>query len=174
MGTETIPSVATLFAEREARLRHEKMVAEQLVRKHREELEEYRKRLDSFELTETFANGLISRIRSAFQDGENELLVTSFPCSICTDDGRAIGNIGEPPINPPSGADQDRHEEPDWLATLPNAARLIFRWWKDNLRNGGFAFSARIINYPGGMPGDVGLFISWPREAVEAPGNPKA
>ena len=39
--------------------------------------------------------------------------------------------------------------------------------WKDNLRAGGFKFEARIINYPGGMPGDVGLFFAWPKDSLE-------
>ncbi len=174
MQADSVLSVATLFAEREARLHRDRMLAENLVRRHKEELEEYRKRLDSFELTETFASGLINRIKIAFQNGENELLIASCPCSFCTDDGRAISNIDEPPINKPTDKDRDQQEEPNWLATLPKGTRPLFRWWKDNLKRGGFAFSARIISYPGGMPGDVGVFISWPHEPAEAPGKPKA
>ena len=33
---------------------------------------------------------------------------------------------------------------------------------------GGFKFQARIINYPGGKPGDVGLFFAWPKDSLEA------
>ena len=36
-----------------------------------------------------------------------------------------------------------------------------------NLKPGGFKFAARIINYPDGKPGDVGLFFSWPKSALE-------
>jgi hypothetical protein len=32
---------------------------------------------------------------------------------------------------------------------------------------GGFRFTARIINYPDGKPGDVGLFFSWPKSAMD-------
>ena len=32
-----------------------------------------------------------------------------------------------------------------------------------NLQPGGFGFSARIINYPDGKPGDVGVFLTWPK-----------
>ena len=59
-------------------------------------------------------------------------------------------------------------DEPEWLATLPAGVRQVYDFWKHNLKPGGFNFTARIINYPGGMPGDVGLFFSWPKSAMEA------
>ncbi len=92
-------------------------------------------------------------------------MFTSFPSSFCTDNGRAINISGDPPINEPTTDTKVR--EPVWLATLPRGVLTIYAYWKDNLQSGGFGFSARIINYPGGMPGDVGLFFSWPRAAVE-------
>ena len=45
--------------------------------------------------------------------------------------------------------------------------RQVHDFWKNNLKAGGFKFTARIINYPGGMPGDVGLFFSWPKDSLE-------
>ena len=45
-------SVSALFAEREARLRHDKEAEEQLRRRKEEELAEFRKRLDNFKLTD--------------------------------------------------------------------------------------------------------------------------
>ena len=52
--------------------------------------------------------------------------------------------------------------------TLPSGVHQVFDYWKANLKPGGFKFEARIINYPGGMPGDVGLFFSWPKDTLEA------
>jgi hypothetical protein len=40
--------------------------------------------------------------------------------------------------------------------------------WKSHLKPGGFGFSVRIIDYPGGMPGDVGLFFTWPNSTLVA------
>jgi hypothetical protein len=95
-------------------------------------------------------------------------MIASFPSSFCNDGGRGIINAGAPPINRPSKEDlAARTDEPDWLATLPVAVRQVYDYWKDNLMPGGFGFGARIINYPGGMPGDVGLFFSWPKSAIE-------
>ena len=45
MQADSVLSVATLFAEREARLHRDRMLAENLVRRHKEELEEYRNAL---------------------------------------------------------------------------------------------------------------------------------
>jgi hypothetical protein len=162
-------SVAALFAERDARRRHDREAEEQLQRRKEEELAEFRKRLDNFQLTDTAIQSGLDRIKRAFERGETELMVSTFPSSFCTDGGRAIVNAGAPPISRPSKADQAaRPQEPEWLATLPAGVRQVYDYWKSDLQPGGFSFSARIINYPGGMPGDVGLFFSWPKSSLEA------
>jgi hypothetical protein len=85
---------------------------------------------------------------------------------VATDNGRAIISAGVPPINKPSKEEVARQaEQPDWLLTLPSGVHQVFDYWKANLKPGGFKFEARIINYPGGMPGDVGLFFSWPKDS---------
>jgi hypothetical protein len=94
-------------------------------------------------------------------------MLTAFPSSFCTDDGRAIVNAGAPPINKPN-KDVPQPSEPEWLSTLPKGARPIYQYWKQHLQLGGFTFTARIINYPDGKPGDVGLFFGWPKSAMEA------
>jgi len=40
------------------------------------------------------------------------------------------------------------------------AAELYLRW-KQDLRPLGFGLTARILDFPDGMPGDAGLFLSW-------------
>lgn len=163
-------SVAALRAEREARSLREKEGDEQLKRKHQEELAQFKKRLDNFQLTESHVQTVIERIRRAFDRGETELMLTSFPSSFCADGGRAINNADAPPINKPDKEEHaQRSREPEWLATLPAGARPIYEYWKAQLQPGGFRFTARIINYPGGVPGDVGLFFSWPKTAMDTP-----
>jgi hypothetical protein len=157
-------SVEGLFAERDARRRHDKEAEDQLLRRKDEELADYRQRLDDFQLTDAIIQSGLARIRHVFELGENEMMFVSFPSSFCTDDGRAITNAGAPPINKPSKDDlAARPDEPEWLETVPQGVRQVYDYWKDNLRPGGFKFTARIINYPGGKPGDLGLFFSWPR-----------
>jgi hypothetical protein len=92
------------------------------------------------------------------------------PSSFCTDSGRAINNAGAPAISSPdAGQAIVTTGDPAWLATLPKGVQPICAYWKRELQPGGFHFSARIINFPGGEPGDVGLFFSWPKDALDAP-----
>jgi hypothetical protein len=157
-------SVEALFAERDARRRHDKEAEDQLLRRKDEELADYRQRLDDFQLTEAVIQSGLARIKNVFDLGENEMMFASFPSNFCTDDGRAIINAGAPPINKPTKEDAAaRPDEPEWLETVPQGVRKVYEYWKDNLRPGGFKFTARVIDYPGGKPGNVGLFFSWPR-----------
>jgi hypothetical protein len=143
--------------------------AEQLQRKQKEALAEFKKRLDNFKLTDEIIQSGLDRIKRAFERGETELMFSFFPVSFCTDGGRAIGNIGTPPINKPTKEElAARGDEPEWLPTLPAGVREVYTYWKQNLKPGGFQFTARIISYPGGVPGEVGLFFTWPRSAMEA------
>jgi hypothetical protein len=167
-GTSPALSVPALFAEREARHQRDREGEEQLKQRKEEELAEFKKRLDDFQLTDEVKHSGLDRIRRAFEHGETELMITSFPSMFCTDGGRAIINAGEPPINKPTSKEPARLEgEPDWLTTLPAGVTQVYSFWKEELKPGGFRFSARIINFPGGKPGDVGLFFSWPKDSTE-------
>jgi hypothetical protein len=162
-------SVAALFAERDAQHSRDREAEEKLHHRKDEELADFKKRLDNFQLTDEIIKSNLDKIKRAFERGETELMIASFPSSFCTDGGRAIGNAGEPPMNKPSKEElAARSDEPEWLATLPAGAHQLFDYWKANLKPGGFGFAARIINYPGGMPGDVGLFFSWPKSVSDA------
>ena len=153
-------TVRDLIEEHKARQFNEQRMADQLKLQREEELTAFRQRLDQFQLVDWHVQAILDQIKRAFERGEHELMFTSFPSSLCTDGGRAINLGGEVPMNAP-----DKHiHEPKWLATLPKGVASIYAYWKDNLQPGGFGFSARIINYPDGMPGDVGLFFTWPRE----------
>lgn len=167
-GSGSALSVAALFAERDAQQRRDKEADELLQRRKEEELVEFKKRLDNFKLTDEIIQSGLDRIKRAFERGETDLMIASFPSTFCTDDGRAIINAGAPPINKPSKEEAAKQaEEPEWLTTLPAGVRQVYDFWKQQLKPGGFRFEARIINYPGGKPGDVGLFFSWPKSSLE-------
>jgi hypothetical protein len=69
-----------------------------------------------------------------------------FPSQLCSDRGRAI-NVSEP----------------DWPATLCGEAAEIYLRWEHDLKPSGFHLAARVLDFPGGMPGDIGLFLVWLR-----------
>jgi hypothetical protein len=170
LGTQSSAlSVSALFAEREARRNNDKEAKAQLRQRKAEELAVFQKRLEEFQLTDAIIQSGLSRIRRAFERGETELMFSSFPSSFCTDGGRAIGNAGAPPINKPTKEEAAaRADNPEWLATLPAGVRQVFDYWKTNLKPGGFAFSVRIIDFPDGKPGNVGLFFGWSKSGLGA------
>jgi hypothetical protein len=87
---------------------------------------------------------LQTKLRAAAARGQTELLVMRFPNALCTDKGRAINNA-----------------DPEWPETLTGRPRQAYELWRDQLRSAGFRLVALIIDWPGGLPGDVGLFLKW-------------
>ena len=166
-GATPILSIGALFAEREEKRHREREAEELLKQKNEEELSAFKRRLDEFQLTDERIAAVAVRIRNAFERGETELLISSFPSSFCTDSGRAVNNADVPAINKQSKQDASKPREPEWLATLPKGVHLVYDYWEKNLKQNGFGFSARVINFPGGMPGDIGLFLSWPKSAAD-------
>lgn len=87
---------------------------------------------------------MLHRAREAAENGQTEYLLLRFPGELCTDGGRAI-NVAEP----------------NWPATLRGEPAEIYLRWERELKRQGFSLSARVLEYPGGKPGDIGLFLVW-------------
>ena len=83
-------------------------------------------------------------IQRAVRNGLTEVQVYRFPNSLCTDKGRAINQ-----------------QEPGWENTLTGIPKEIFQLWSDYLKPRGYRIAYQIIDFPGGVPGDVGITISW-------------
>lgn len=96
------------------------------------------------DLTEAKWQHMLHDARMAAAKGEKEHMLLKFPCELCTDHGRAV--------NVP---------DPGWPATLRGLPAQVFMRWKRELRDRGFKLSARVIDFPGGVPGDIGLFLVW-------------
>jgi CBS domain-containing protein len=88
--------------------------------------------------------GLVHQAREAAERGETEFLLLRFPSRLCSDEARAI--------NAP-----DR----DWPTTLRGEAAEMYLRWERELRPRGFHLAARVIDFPDGVPGDVGLYLVW-------------
>jgi CBS domain-containing protein len=85
--------------------------------------------------------------RQAAEHGDKEYMIFRFPSELCSDGGRAI--------NAP---------EPIWPETLRGEAAEIYLRWERDLKPAGFHLSARVLEFPGGMPGDIGMFLVWGTE----------
>jgi hypothetical protein len=83
-------------------------------------------------------------IQRAVRNGLSEVQVYRFPNSLCTDRGRAINQ-----------------QEAGWDKTLTGIPREIFQLWSDYLKPRGYRIRYQIVEFPGGMPGDISIVIAW-------------
>jgi hypothetical protein len=83
-------------------------------------------------------------IQRAVRNGLTEVQVYRFPNSLTTDKGRAINQM-----------------EKGWEQTLTGMAKEIYQLWADYLQPRGYRIKYQIIDFPGGIPGDIGITLSW-------------
>ncbi len=83
-------------------------------------------------------------INRAVENGMMSVQVFRFPNHLCTDNGRAINQA-----------------EPGWETSLTGVPREIYEFWKRRLQPEGYHIRYEVIDYPGGMPGDIGITLSW-------------
>ncbi|WP_425352276.1 histidine kinase [Mesorhizobium sophorae] len=86
-------------------------------------------------------------VMNAVKNGKYEALVYSFPSDLCTDSGRAINS-----------------SDPQWTETLQGKAKQFYQRYLDIGKPQGYKLKAMVINFPGGVPGDIGLFLNWAPE----------
>lgn len=90
------------------------------------------------------AAGIIKR---AVRNKLTEVEIGRFPNQLCTDKGRAI-----------------IQGEPGWEDTLTGLPKELHEFWKKHLAPLGYKIHVRIVDWPNGMPGDVGIALSWKQE----------
>ena len=83
-------------------------------------------------------------VERAVANGLTEVLVYRFPNQLCTDRGRAINQ-----------------QEAGWETTLTGLPKEMYEFWKRQLQPLGYKIKFQIVDFPGGMPGDVGITLKW-------------
>jgi len=83
-------------------------------------------------------------IQRAVRNGLHEVQVYRFPNILCTDRGRAINQM-----------------EKGWETTLTGIPKEIYQLWQDYLQPRGYKIAYQVIDFPGGVPGDIGVTLSW-------------
>jgi hypothetical protein len=142
-GIFSLADLKRRMAEREAakaaeEMRHMKEQEE----KQKAVMEEFRKAPDRTpEQVMQLVTQLVDR---AAERGQSEVQIYRFPNSLCTDRGRRINN-----------------SEPEWEKTLEGRPKLAYEFWHERLAPLGFRLKAQVLEYPGGMPGDIGFFLTW-------------
>ena len=83
-------------------------------------------------------------IHRAIKNRVTEVEIIRFPNELCTDKGRAINQ-----------------QEPGWENTLTGTPKEIYQFWDKYFRPRGYKLRVQIVDFPGGLPGDVGMTVSW-------------
>ena len=83
-------------------------------------------------------------IQRAVRNGLSEVQVYRFPNTLCTDRGRAINQ-----------------QEAGWEKTLTGIPLEIFQLWSNYLKPRGYRIRYQIVDFPGGMPGDISITLAW-------------
>jgi hypothetical protein len=83
-------------------------------------------------------------VERAVANGLTEVLVYRFPNQLCTDRGRAINQ-----------------QEAGWETTLTGLPKEMYEFWKRQLQPLGYKIKVQIVDFPDGMPGDVGITLRW-------------
>lgn len=89
---------------------------------------------------------ILHQAHDAAAHGQKELMLLRFPHSLCSDGGRAINSLAG---------------DPSWPETLRGEARELYRRWERDLEPHGFRLTASVLDFPDGIPGDIGLFLRW-------------
>ena len=83
-------------------------------------------------------------IQRAVRNGLSEVQIYRFSSSLCTDRGRAI-----------------HQREAGWENTLTGVPFEIYQLWANYLKPRGYRILYQIIDFPGGVPGDISIVLSW-------------
>ena len=110
------------------------------------ELDKLREAFMEREVQPEAMDRIAALVRKAIDIGEKQALVLRFPSEWLPDQGRAITN----------------HDK-NWPASLDGFARRAYDFFKRELEPRGFQIRAEVVDWPGGMPGDVGFFLTWKR-----------
>ena len=86
----------------------------------------------------------IKIIERAVSNGRTEVQVHRFPNQLCTDRGRAINQ-----------------QEAGWENTLTGRPKEIYEFWAKYFRPRGYKLKVEIVDFPGGVPGDVAMTLKW-------------
>jgi hypothetical protein len=83
-------------------------------------------------------------VRRAVENGEKRVQVLQFPSEWLPDSGRGITSHSS-----------------DWHQRLEGFPKRAYEYYLKELQPRGFQLQVEIVDWPGGMPGDCGWFLSW-------------
>jgi hypothetical protein len=84
-------------------------------------------------------------VQRAVKNGLTEVEVFRFPNALCSDRGRAINN----------------NLEAGWEKTLTGLPKEMYEFWDRQLKPRGYRLRYQVVDYSGGVPGDIGITLRW-------------
>src|SRR5215212_2841696 len=84
-------------------------------------------------------------IQRAVKNGLTEVEIIRFPNTLCTDRGRAVNN----------------NLESGWEKTLTGLPKEMYEFWDRQLRPLGYKLRFQVVDFSGGVPGDIGVTLKW-------------
>ncbi len=108
------------------------------------ELDKLHESFDGREVQTEAMDRIATLVQKTIDMGDKQALVLRFPSDWLPDQGRAITN----------------HDK-DWYEKLDGFPKRAYDFFKRELEPRGFQIRAEILNWPGGMPGEVGFFLQW-------------
>ncbi|MEO3473744.1 hypothetical protein AAFN86_17895 [Roseomonas sp. CAU 1739] len=83
-------------------------------------------------------------VRRAVENGEKQALVLQFPSEWLPDSGRSLTTHAK-----------------DWHEKLEGFPKRAYEFYARELAPRGFQLKVEIVDWPGGMPGDCGWYLTW-------------
>jgi hypothetical protein len=147
MGMETIgkdfsaASVRSFLQSKKRQAEEEERAYEAAAKAQREKL---REQFMEREVQPEAMQRVVTLVQKAVERGEKQALIFQFPSDWLPDSGRGITS-----------------QDPNWHAKLDGFAQRAYAYFERELAPRGFQLRAQIMDWPGGMPGDVGFFLAW-------------
>jgi hypothetical protein len=134
-------TVRGVIQARKDRERAEAAAHEEAAKAEREAL---RREFEDREVGPEALDRIAALVLRQVERGERQALVLHFPSDWLPDQGRAVTN-----------------RDPDWHERLEGFPKRAYEFFRRELEPRGFQLRAEILDWPGGMPGDVGFFLTW-------------
>jgi flagellar biosynthesis/type III secretory pathway protein FliH len=116
----------------------------QRAKKQEEEQKQLREMFMAKEIPPNARERVNNAVRRAAEHGLNEVQIITFAATYCNDRGRRINN-----------------NEPDWPDSLEGYAKKAYDYYEKELRPLDYKLRVEVLDYPGGVPGNIGFTLKW-------------
>lgn len=113
---------------------------------HKAELEKLRQSFLDRDVQADALERIAALVARQIERGEKQALLFQFPSDRLPDQGRGITS-----------------HDPEWHRKLDGFPQRAYAYFAKELAPRGFQLKVEIVDWPGGMPGDVGFYLTWKR-----------